>query len=155
MTNKIAMLNYLIENYSKLAGAHHYIWGFTVKGIIYIAVTDETVLPYVCKLDKASRGAGYALRFKPTMDQKLFLMANAQMLCSADYFNIAVAESRYNKGEIFEKMITEKAGQEWHKNNAPFTECGDINIDGIEYQIKFENATFTNEKSLRKMLERA
>lgn len=155
MTNKVAMLNYLIENYNKLAGAHHYIWGFTVKGIVYIAVTDETVLPYVCKLDKASRGAGYALRFKPTMDQKLFLMVNAQMLCSADYFNMVVAESRYNKGEIFEKMVTEKAGQEWHKDNVLFTECGDINIDGIEYQIKFENATFTNEKSLRKILERA
>lgn len=155
MTNKVAMLNYLIENYNKLAGAHHYIWGFTVKGIVYIAVTDETVLPYVCKLDKASRGAGYALRFKPTMDQKLFLISNAQMLCSADYFNMAVAESRYNKGEIFEKMVTEKAGQEWHKDNVPFTERGDININGIEYQIKFENATFTNEKSLRKMLERA
>ena len=155
MINKVAMLNYLIENYNKLAGAHHYIWGFTVKSIVYIAVTDETVLPYVCKLDKASRGAGYALRFKPTMDQKLFLMANAQMLCSADYFNMAVAESRYNKGEIFEKMVKEKAGQEWHKDDVPFTECGDINIDGIEYQIKFENATFTNEKSLRKMLERA
>ena len=155
MINKVAMLNYLIENYNKLAGAHHYIWGFTVKCIVYIAVTDETVLPYVCKVDKASRGAGYALRFKPTVDQKLFLMANAQMLCSADYFNMAVAESRYNKGEIFEKMVAEKAGQEWHKDNVPFTKCGDINIDGIEYQIKFENATFTNEKSLRKMLERA
>lgn len=154
MTNKVAMFNYLIKNYNKLAGAHHYIWGFIVKGIVYIAVTDETALPYVCRLDKASRGAGYALRFKPTMDQKLFLMANAQMLCSADYFNIAVAESHYNKGEIFEKMVTEKAGQEWHKDNVPFTECGDININGIEYQIKFESATFTNEKSLRKMLER-
>ena len=36
-----------------------------------------------------------------------------------------------------------------------FDKGGDININGIEYQIKFENATFTNEKSLRKMLERA
>lgn len=155
MVNKVAMFNYLVENYRRLTAAHHYIWGFTLKGVVYIAVTDETVLPYVCMLDKASRGAGYALRFKPTMAQKLFLMANAQMLCSADYFNKAVAESRYNRGEIFEKMVTEKAGQEWHKDNAPFTECGDINIDGIEYQIKFESATFTNEKSLRKMLERA
>lgn len=155
MINKIAMFNYLIENYKKLAGAHYYIWGFIVKGIVYIAVTDETALPYVCKLDKASRGAGYALRFKPTMDQKLFLMAHAQIFCSADYFNMAVVESRYNKGEIFEKMVTEKAGQEWHKDNVPFTECGDINIDGIEYQIKFESATFISEKSLRKMLERA
>lgn len=155
MINKIAVFNYLIQNYSRLAGAHMYIWGFTLKGIVYMAITDETVLPYVCKVDKASRGAGYALRFKPTVAQKLFLMEYAQMLCSADYFNMEVAQSRYNRGEIYEKKVTESYGQKWHKNSVPFTECGDINVNGTEYQIKFEGATFTNEKTLKKMLRRA
>ena len=37
---------------------------------------------------------------------------------------------------------------EWEKDNVPFTEAGDIEVNGIAYQIKFEKATFTNEKSI-------
>lgn len=155
MTNATAMLNYIISGYDKLAGAHEYIWGFTQNGVVYMAITDASVLPYVCKLDKASRGAGYALRFKPTVAQKLLLMTSASVLCSEKFFNETVAHSKYNKGEIFEKMVTEKFGQEWHKDSVPFTECGDINVNGIEYQIKYQGATFTNEKILNKLMDRA
>ena len=52
-------------------------------------------------------------------------------------------------------MVTEKFGQVWTKNSIPFTECGDININGIEYQIKYQGATFTNEKILNKLMNRA
>ena len=30
----------------------------------------------------------------------------------------------------------------------PFTKCGDIRVNGVEIQIKFDGATFTNEKTL-------
>ena len=102
----------------------------------------------MCKLDKASRGAGYALRFCPNAQQKLFLMTSAKVLCSAKFFNEQVANSKYNKGEIFEKLVTEHFGQVWEKDNVPFTEAGDIEVDGIAYQIKYQKATFCNEKSL-------
>jgi hypothetical protein len=65
-----------------------------------------------------------------------------------------VSDSKYNKGEIFEKLVTEAYGQEWVKDNIPFTEAGDIEVDGHAYQIKYEKATFTNEKSLMKMENR-
>ena len=45
-------------------------------------------------------------------------------------------------------MITEYFGQKWEKDNVPFTEDGDITIDGIAYQIKYQKATFCTEKSL-------
>ena len=113
-----------------------------------MAITTSEVMPLVCKLDKASRGAGYALRFCPTTDQKLVLMPSATLLCSEKFFNEQVAESKYNNGEIFEKMVTEYFGQVWVKDNIPFTEAGDIQTDGVAYQIKYQKATFCNEKSL-------
>ena len=73
---------------------------------------------------------------------------NATALCSTLYFNELVANTKYNRGEIAEKLVTEYMGQEWKKDNVPFTEDGDITIDGVAYQIKFEKATFTNEKAL-------
>lgn len=144
----IALFKNMIDRYEAVAYTHEYIWGFEYKGNIYMTVTDGTVLPFVTCLDKASRGAGYALRFKPTVAQKLVLLTGAQVLCSKAYFEETVAASKYNSGEIFEKMVTEFFGQVWTKDNVPFTEDGDITVNGIAYQIKFQKASFCNERSL-------
>ena len=139
----------MISIYNKHSFTHEYIWVFTKNGLVYMAVTDSSYVPAVCVLDKASRGAGYSIRFKPNRAQKNLLLSHgAQVLCSEEFFNDMVENSRYNKGEIFEKLITEKCGQTWFKDNVPFTKGGDLTVNGIAYQIKFEKATFCNEKSL-------
>lgn len=151
MTN-ISLFNSMIDRYNALSFTHEYVFGFRFNGNIYMVVTDSRVLPSVLKLDKASRGAGYALRFKPTVDQKMFLMAQgATVICSEKYFNEQVAGSKWNKGQIYEKLVTEYFGQIWHKDSVPFTDDGDVTVDGIAYQIKYESATFTNEKILARL----
>ena len=143
----------LINGYNALSFTHNYIFGYEYKGNVYATSVTAEVLPYILKLDKASRGAGYALRFCPTVEQKLFLMMQntTGVICSSEYFKTEVANSIYNNGEIFEKQVTEKFGQVWEKDNIPYTEAGDIEVDGVAYQIKFQKATFTNEKSLARM----
>lgn len=143
----------LINGYNALSFTHNYIFGYEYKGNVYATSVTAEVLPYILKLDKASRGAGYALRFCPTVEQKLFLMMQSTtgVICSSEYFKTEVANSIYNNGEIFEKLVTEKFGQVWEKDNIPYTEAGDIEVDGVAYQIKFQKATFTNEKSLARM----
>ena len=148
MTQNTALHISLINRYNAVAFTHEYIWGFIYKKNVYMAITSSDVMPFVTCLDKASRGAGYALRFCPNADQKVALMPNAELLCSETYFNEQVASTKYNKGEIFEKMVTEFFGQKWEKDNVPFTEDGDITVNGIAYQIKFQKATFCNEKSI-------
>ena len=152
MTNT-TLFSTLINGYEALAYTHNYIMGFEYKGVVYATTVTAEALPYILKLDKASRGAGYALRFCPTTAQKLFLMAKgAEVICSKEYFETEVKTSIYNNGEIFEKLVTEKFGQVWEKDNIPYTEAGDIEVDGVAYQIKFQKATFTNEKSLARMM---
>jgi len=142
----------MISRYNELSYTHNYIYGFYFQNNVYMVETTAEVMPYILKLDKASRGAGYSLRFCPTNAQKIFLLTKgAQVLCSKEFFETSVKESKYNKGEIFEKMVTEFYGQEWTKDNVPFTEDGDLTTNGIAYQIKFEKATFTNEKTLARM----
>lgn len=147
MMNTVLFMN-LIDRYEALSATDNYIWGFTYKGNVYMAVTDSQVLPFVCTLDKASRGAGYALRFCPNAQQKIALMPNAEVLCSETYFKEVVSGCKYNNGEVFEKLVTEYFGQVWTKDNVPFTKDGDVRVNGIPYQIKFQKATFCNEKSL-------
>ena len=143
----------LINGYNALSFTHNYIFGYEYRGNVYATSVTAEVLPYILKLDKASRGAGYALRFCPTVEQKLFLMMQSTtgVICSSEYFKTVVENSIYNNGEIFEKLVTEKFGQVWEKDNIPYTEAGDIEVDGVAYQIKFQKATFTNEKSLARM----
>lgn len=148
-----ALFTHMIKGYNELSFTHHYIFGFIYKGNVYMAHATADMLPALLKLDKASRGAGYALRFCPNNDIKVALLPNAQLICSKAFFEETVADSIYNKGEIFEKMVTEFYGQEWEKDNVPFTEAGDIEVNGIAIQIKFEKATFCNEKSLANMMK--
>lgn len=98
-----ALFYSMCNRYNQIAYTHNYIWGFEYKNNAYMAITDSSYMAHVCKLDKASRGAGYALRFCPNTQQKVALMAGAQVICSKKYFNELVANSKYNKGEIFEK----------------------------------------------------
>lgn len=139
----------LINFYNETSFTHNYIFGFTYKGNVYAVEATSEVLPFITMVDKASRGAGLALRFKPNTSIKLMLMnKGAKVICSTEYFNEVHASDKYNKGEVFEKMVTESKGQTWTKDNVPYTEDGDITVDGIAYQIKFEKATFINEAQM-------
>ena len=151
MTNT-ALFNSMIQRYNEHSFTHNYIFGFEFKGNIYMVDATNECLPFILTLDKASRGAGYALRFKPTVDQKLYLLSlGAKVLCSVAYFNDVYASEKYNRGEIFEKLVTESFGQIWEKDTVPFWKDGDITVDGIAYQVKFNKASFTNEKQLAKL----
>ena len=147
----------MLQNfYHGQAFTRHYIMGYRFAGMVYFTICESEIVDLVTKLDKASRGQGYALRYKPTKGQKAILMAeNMTALCSVKFFDDMVAESKYNKGEIFEKLVTEYFGQEWEKDSVPFTEAGDIEVNGIAYQIKYESATFTNEKTMASLRKKA
>ena len=147
------IFNNLITKYNEISFTHSYIFGFAFNGIIMAVKTDCSVLPYVCNLDKASRGQGYSLRFKPNKAQKTMLMTyKTAAICSKELFDDMVANSKYNKGEIFEKLVTEQMfGQTWKKDNVPFTDGGDVEDGGFAYQIKFDGTTFTNEKTLARL----
>lgn len=138
----------MINGYNKHAFTHNYIFGFTYKGNVYMVRTTSEILPAILMLDLASRNAGYSLRFKPNNRIKVALLPNAELICSEAYFEACFKNSKYNRGEIFEKMVTERFGQTWVKDNIPFTDDGDITVDGIAYQIKYQKATFISEAGL-------
>lgn len=148
----IALKEKMVEFYNTNAFTHNYIFGFRFNGNIWLVKVSSEILERVLTLDKASRGAGYALRFKPNRAVKSYMLScGAELLCSEKFFDELCTSSKYNKGEIFEKLVTELNGQEWEKDNVPFTDDGDLTVDGIAWQIKFEKATFINEKQMMRM----
>ena len=140
---KMEMLTHY-ENFSK---ADKYIIGFTYKKQLYMLMVDH-LDPMTITYDRASRNQGNSLRFRPKMAEKLSLLSVATCLGSADM----VVADKYNKGEIFEKVVTEYYHQEWVKDSRPFHECGDLTVDGVEIQIKFENASLCTTNTLTRLL---
>ena len=152
--NNPVMLEMLLNAYNRFAYTDKYIIGFPYKGVVYFGITSAEVFDRFITLDTSGHGQGFIPRFKPRNSEKLALLTLAKMepLMSVEYFNDLVADSKYNRGEIFEKVITERFGQVWEKDNIPFTKAGDVEVNGIAYQIKFEKATFCNEKSLANLV---
>ena len=150
--DKQIMLKDLATRYHAKAFTKNYIMVYNVKGVVYFTVCTSDLVDDVVCLDKASRGKGYSLRFKPNNKIREMLLAKgAQLICSTEYFKKLTSESKYNKGEIFEKLVTEWYGQTWEKDSIPFTEDGDLTVDGIAYQIKFEQATFLTEAQMLRL----
>ena len=149
------MLTMMVQKYDEKSYTHNYIIGIKWKKQIIACVVTSAILDRIVTLDHASRGGGYSIRFKPNMKTRMYILRNAlatYKICSVDELERVAREEvgkQTNRGSAFEKLVTEYFGQEWRKDSVPFIEAGDIEVNGKAYQIKFEGATFCNEKQLR------
>ena len=138
--------NTMIKWYRRKSAADKYILGYTDNGNLYFNIVEE-VMPRMLSVEHASRNQGENLRLRIKKSYKNQLMRkNPICLGSADM----LVTDKYNKGEIFEKIITEYFGQVWEKDTVPFWVQGDINLEGLEVQIKLDGATLLNTKQIEK-----
>ena len=143
----------MINTYRKYSVADSYILGFIVDHMLYMVEVAE-IMPRLLTVEEASRNQGENLRLRIRKAQKTQLMKKSPIcLGSAD----CLIADKYNKGEIFEKLVTEYYGQTWQKDTVPFYVDGDINVDGKKIQIKLDSATLMNSKqakNIKKALDR-
>lgn len=137
----------MIRTYRQYSAADNYILGFIYDKMLYMIRVAE-IMPRYLNVEEASRNQGENLRLRLKKAHKAQLMKKAPIcLGSADCLN----DSKYNKGEIFEKLVTEYYGQTWTKDNIPFYIQGDINLNGEEVQIKLDSATLMNTKQIARL----
>lgn len=136
----------MIKHYRTHSAADSYIIGFTYDGNLYMSKVAE-IMPRFLAVEQASRNQGENLRLRIKRQyKKQLLHKGAVLLGSAD---LLTAE-KYNKGEIFEKIVTEYFGQTWEKDTVPFWVQGDIEVNGEQIQIKLDSATLMNTKQIAK-----
>lgn len=164
MANEI-IKKYLVDGYNKVAYTHNYIFGWVDKGIVYgYRVMDaENLLAWITTTDKAStkNGGTIQLKFKPNRQQKMMIMTEAveiKEVCTEEYLETIRATAtgkEKNRGYIFERLACETFGLIQNtKSNAKATNAGDgQDANGIHYQIKYNTATFTDEKTLKNFLK--
>ena len=137
----------MINHYRNHSAADSYIVGFVYDKNLYFVKMAE-IAPRFLNVEVASRNQGENLRLRLKKSHRASLMKkNPVCLGSAD---MLVAD-KYNKGEIFEKAVTEYYGQTWEKDTVPFWVQGDINLNGEEVQIKLDSATLMNTKQIAKL----
>lgn len=139
----------LIKNYKDTTAADAYILGFAIRGWVYQLVMKE--LPdWMFKYDRESTSHGGKVkeRFRPNTDEKLTMIHRLGAEKIGTVEEVLTATGRKNKGEAWEKYQTEKAGQEWKKDSVAYYLDGDLTVNGVKYQIKFESASFANEDTI-------
>jgi hypothetical protein len=137
----------MIKTYRQFSAADNYILGFVYEKMLYMVRVAE-IMPRYLQVGQASRDRGENLRLRLKKAHKEQLMKKAPIcLGSADCLN----DSKYNKGEVFERLVTEYYGQEWKKDSVPFWVQGDINLNGEEVQIKLDSATLINTKQIARL----
>lgn len=147
-----------IKNYRKQSGAEQYLIGFPYKGSVYMAIIKE-IPPRYLQVGHASGNRGEKLGFYiHTEDKKALISKGAQILCKESDLEDRIGHLNkkgnlafWNKGEMFEKLVTEFYGYEWQKDTVGYWKQGDIRINGIETQVKYQYATLTNSRILENL----
>lgn len=154
----------LVSFYRSNAGTHEYMIVYSYVNKMFIAcVNDERTdfLERATRVDRManSRGGWATLRMARKMELLKVLESCAyetiDMEMSVEEFEALAKDSEYtgskqvNRGNAAERWITEElAGQTWVKDSVSFDKQGDVVVNGIDYQVKFENATFTTERAM-------
>jgi hypothetical protein len=144
----------MLTTYSAKSAAHSYIVGFVQNGTIFYIRTGWENLVGMLKRDRAAASKGGMLkwRVKLTSAMKKAAIASGEAVrLGAE--NLLDTNDKYNKGERFERLITETLTSEtWTKDSVPFWMAGDIRVNGEEIQIKFDGAELTNERTLGRLV---
>jgi len=146
-------LNEMVALYNTLTAADGYIVGFILNHLLYYVQFDGHLPAEILKFDRASskRGGMAKVRVRLGADFRKAMVANGQaVLLGAE--NLLLTADKYNKGERFERIITETlTATEWVKDSIPFNVAGDIELNGRQIQVKFDDAELTNEKILKRV----
>lgn len=142
----------MIQGYMEKSAAHKYIVGFEWGGNLYYTIYTGMIADDVLKLDRASTKKGGMLKIRVRLNTKVkAMLLNAGKAILLGAASLLDTDDKYNKGERFERLITETLTDEkWEKDNVPFWQAGDICWHGEQVQIKLDGAELTNEKTLAK-----
>lgn len=135
-----------IRYYRKYSGAQGYILGFTYKKKNYMIQVKE-IMPRFIRVEKEASKKGGKEKLQLRLRNE-----HMEQLIRKGAVEIDYEVVKGNNGRAFEMWVQNYYGQtarEW--DNDGFWTGGDINIDGIEYQIKFNGAQIVLFNTLKEL----
>ena len=139
----------MIRNYRKFSKADFYALGFEYYGVIYMAIVEE-IAPRFMRVERecSKKGGKQKLQFRLNKQYKETLIRKGAIALG----NSDILKGEYNKGVQFEKAVCEFYGVEWGgKDSVPFYVSGDLTVNGLECQVKFDGAQVVLESTLENL----
>lgn len=138
--------------YGRTSFTHDYLFGWIEGDKIMATFVEWTKFSrLLLKNDKAATSKGGMLKIRVRADSKAktILKKSAFIIGKIDELT---EDKKHNKGENFERIVTEKlCGEQWKKDSIPYYEAGDIIYKGKAIQVKFDGAELTNAKTYENM----
>lgn len=138
-----------VYNDNKAHTAYVYGWKNPVTDMIEACFTHEMV----CRETVSSKGHGLSLRFRASAKwakgQNTFEVGTVK---EWNDLRMAWLAKGGNGGHAFEQMVANYYGIEYSKDDAPFWVKGDLQINGEETQVKFNDGTFITEETAMRLV---
>ena len=129
--------------YHGMDASDYYLIGFEYDNGIYYGITKSLLWGLIPHKNSAKNGGSTCLRFQPNAKMKKSLVEKNAVcyLCDKSEFFAVKMAYNFNFGETFEKLLHMIFKKPYKPNNIPFYEKGDLEVNGIEYNIKFFKGT--------------
>lgn len=142
--------------YNELSGADDTLIFFIHKHMVYLYKCHH-IAPRWTKEARESKSKGGYQKFRmyisATEKAKLIAKGAIPIMTEVEFNALPYARNKGHRCEYWLHMVCDLG--EYTPDKVPFDVCGDIRIDGIEYQIKFQNASLTNVNALHNAQARA
>ena len=141
----------MINKYHKYSATDNYIIVAeskkekVVKFAIYHMID---LINFNCFTTTTSSKGENMLRLLVSTELKKSILKNGETLATYEEKEQIKEQMQLNNGETSEYLVTTYFNQTYKRDNIPFYKKGDINVNGIEYQIKSHKAMFATEKQL-------
>ena len=135
--------------YNKLSGCDRYLIFFDYKKDIYMAECEK-ILPRWCVEGYTSSSRGHDQQFRMSMKnehkEQLIRKGAIKVFTRKEFEQMPYT----NRGHKCEWWLHETYSLgEYNPDTVRFDKCGDVCINGVQYQVKYQNAGLTTVKTLR------
>lgn len=147
-------VNYWLNEYNKVSGANAYEIYFNFKHFIYKIELKELTSEIV-KLGRESSSKGgwekLRLSISSAKKQEWLLSGKARQVMSEEKLNKLAQEQELNKGQTCEYLSAKARHQEYKLDSTRFDKAGDVNLKRKKIQVKYENASLTQLRTIAKV----
>ena len=147
-------IKFWLEKYEELNGCNCYEIYFNFKHEIYKIELKTLDISFVkIGRESSSKGGWEKLRLAITSakKQEWLLSGKAKKIMSEEELNELAEEKELNKGQACEYLSAKARKQEYTLDSTRFDKAGDVNLKRKKIQVKYENASLTQLRTIAKV----
>lgn len=146
--------DFWLNEYEKHAGCTHYEIYFSFRNNLF-KIELKKLDPEIVKLGRESSSKGgyekLRLQISSAKKQEWIISGKAKKIMSNEKFIELAQEKELNKGQTCEYLSAKARKQEYKLDSTRFDKTGDVNLKRKKIQVKYENASLTQLRTIAKV----